>query len=734
MKRIFSSLLLTTCFLTTPFLTTVMLASGATKRPNDLSYKFYNQRIALVTKPNQVAVVFNPVSNTSRGMNDDEPSYIKLQQTLAGESSSTSRGMDTPEDLKIEVKPLGTQYAILTLPSNRSIDLDEKLKNRLQQSYIQTSLPVFQRKNAGKDEEETVVLNNEMIVGFEPGTSKIQIDEILRQNDAEVVRPMRFSKNRYLVRSRSAKGAELFSVIDQLTSITGVQSVSPNFIQSVSYQPLNRSLTAALPESAPPPTLASLPKLMDSPYPDSLISQQWHLNSSLQKGTGARTDIHAIEAWKQGNRGQGAVVAVIDSAIQWDHPDLQANLYEVPQNLPDLLPGEVHGWNFAASGDTETCAKNDAKDCVQGNPDTRLSAKEVSVIKPHFQGMFQSDELVLKRYPKAVSAIKKELPKLSDAKLAAMIRSYILNEVSGEFHGTWVSGVIAAKPQAAGGAVGVAPNAKILPVRVFGLGGSVSADTVIEAIGYAAARKVDVINLSLGSLLPTEAEAAQIFSVLDANPNLMIVASSGNNNIDGSGYPASIPGVLSVGSSNLAGNRSMYSNYGRRLDVMAPGGDTSRRKSGGILTTGGTFITSLWEGITVPQNIWGPNFDVIGKYVQVQGTSFSAPTVTGVVALMKAEDPDHKLTRDQMMAIIRGTASYKPLQITEKDQNYYRLQKGVPSTPIYGIPIPKSGIEQPGETLPIEQYYFGKGLVNAEAAVSAVKQQVNPQASGSTGK
>ena len=92
----------------------------------------------------------------------------------------------------------------------------------------------------------------------------------------------------------------------------------------------------------------------------------------------------------------------------------------------------------------------------------------------------------------------------------------------------------------------MAPNAKILPVRVFGLGGEITRAILIEAIGYSAARGADVINLSLGSLLPTQAEADQIFSVLDARPDLVIVAAAGNGNLDGAGYPVAIPGVLSV--------------------------------------------------------------------------------------------------------------------------------------------------------------------------------------------
>jgi serine protease len=254
----------------------------------------------------------------------------------------------------------------------------------------------------------------------------------------------------------------------------------------------------------------------------------------------------------------------------------------------------------------------------------------------------------------------------------------------------------------------------------------------MEAIGYSAARGADVINLSLGSLVPIQAEADQIFAILDQNPNLVIVASSGNEDLDGSGYPAAIPGVLSVGSSNLLGQRSSYSNFGRRLDVIAPGGDTSLDNSGGILTTGGTWISGFWEGMTLPKYGWSPAFDPLGKYVQVEGTSFSSPVVAGVVALMKGEDPQRQLTRDQLTQMIQKTASYQPLKITQKDANRYRLQKGIPSTTtlMYGLPVSNPGINVPGEVLPIEQYYFGKGLVNAAAAVDAVKQQL-PSATNS---
>ena len=722
MKRILSLITIATLLNSTPALQQAI--AGATRKPADLSYRFYNTRINLTEKSDQVAVVFKP--NNTRQLNAP-PTYLKLQADLQGQTRT--REINPPPDLKIDVKPLGTQYAILTLPKTRSIDFSQKLKQRLDQAYVQTTLPVFKRKNGETENTETIILNDEMLITFEPGTAPSKIKQILDRSNAEIVRPLRFTKDRYLVRSRNVSGANLFAIIDQIGSTTGVQSASPNFIQSMNHS-LERKdlLNLAAPEPAIDPKQPLTPA-PNQPFPTSQISRQWHLDSRRsQTSPGPRTDVRAPEAWTKSRSGKGALVAVIDSAIQWDHPDLRSNLYEVPQTLSDLMPQERYGWDFSSMGNLITC--NSSKtNCAPGDPDTRIDATEVATLRPTFQSAFQSDAQILKTYAELADRIQKQL-KYSPQQAAELIRRIILNEISGEFHGTWVSGVIAASPQETGGVVGVAPNARLLPVRVFGLGGEITGAILMEAIGYSAVRGADVINMSLGSLLPTQAEADVIFSVLDANPKLVIVAAAGNENVDGAGYPAAIPGVLSVGATNLEGNRSYFSNFGRRIDVTAPGGDTSLGKRGGILTTGGTWVPGFWEGIQAPSYSWGPTIDTVGKYVQVQGTSFSSPVVAGVVALMKGEDPDRKLTRDQILEMVRQTASYQPLKVTKADENRYRLQKGVPSTVIpggYGNLIASlPGTIDPTQlkTLEIQPFYFGKGLVNAEAAVLAVQKQV----------
>ncbi len=110
-------------------------------------------------------------------------------------------------------------------------------------------------------------------------------------------------------------------------------------------------------------------------------------------------------------------------------------------------------------------------------------------LRPDFQNTFRlSDADLLKQYADLASQVKTRRPDYTTTQIASAIRNYIRSTIAAEFHGTWVSGVIAAHPQGNQGAVGVAPNAKILPVRVFGLGGKISSDSLVEAIGYAADR------------------------------------------------------------------------------------------------------------------------------------------------------------------------------------------------------------------------------------------------------
>jgi len=697
-----------------------VMASEIEVVSSKLFYLYKGQPIYLEEQPDTIAVSFKSVSTRGTA----QPFYLQLQQSL---NNSNTRSTSSA----VQVSPIGTRYAIVRF-SNNARGIGNQIQTQVQQQpYVAETLPVLSRVN----QSQAIVLPNEIIVSFQPGLSDRQKQDILSNNQVEVIQPFRFAPNRYLVRAKSVSGTAILTVANQLNQVAGVRSATPNFIQTLSspvpqlnfnrtasptdFQEMalsNPSSRSATPAISPlqwhlysPPLRQCLQK---SPPPSNLAACLQQPPSQL-KATLPRTDLRIPEAWKSGNQGQGTVVAILDSLIQWDHPDLIGNVYQTG-NVPDQLAEETKGWDFA-----------------EDDPDTRISPAELAILQPYFRDSFElSDLKLLQRYSLVAQQLARANPQASEAAIAEEIRYRLrMRRVASEFHGTWTAGVVAANSGSGVGLLGVAPRAKILPVRIGSIGpaeginaGAPSSNpqVIIDAIGYAAARGADVINLSF-RYLPDAGVADQIADVMAANPNLVIVASAGNGSCDIQqvtsmngcseiGFPANLPGVLVVGATGLTGNRTSYSDFGSRLDVVAPGGEyTPFGWIGGIPTTGGTWLQSFWQGIPAPKRIWAPVLDLQGKYWWVEGTSFSSPAVAGVVALMKSEDPQRQLNRDKLITILKSTASYGGLTLTKEETNLYRSASQNSKS---RLPTPP------------QQYFFGSGLVNADAAVQGVKRSL----------
>ncbi|TDM05356.1 MAG: peptidase S8 [Ideonella sp. MAG2] len=215
------------------------------------------------------------------------------------------------------------------------------------------------------------------------------------------------------------------------------------------------------------------------------------------------------------------------------------------------------------------------------------------------------------------------------------------------WHGTHVSGIVAAKANNATGVVGAAFNAKIQPVRVLGVcGGYTSdiADAVIWASGGtvpsvpANATPAKVLNLSLGGYGTCETQMQEALDQAKARGSVVVIA-AGNDTVDVSRItPASCNGVVAVAATGRYGARASYTNYGSLITLAAPGGD---------------FVNSLDETIlsTYNDGYVTPGAD---SYAFRQGTSMATPFVSGVAALMFSANP--KATPDQIIATLKSSA------------------------------------------------------------------------------
>jgi len=297
-----------------------------------------------------------------------------------------------------------------------------------------------------------------------------------------------------------------------------------------------------------------------------------------QPATWSARQAHISAAQSPGRQGAGVVVAVIDTWVQEDHPDLGGR----------VLPGA-------------DCATGT---CVAGAP-------------------------------------------VQDGC---------------EPHGTHVAGTIASA------SYGVAPAATVLPLRVL-RGGSRDACTatsgaVAAALDYAVAAGVRVVNLSLGSDVPSVVEDSAIPPAVAraAAAGVLVVFAAGNDArpvADSYGTDA-----LVVAATGPSGALAAYSQRGQGVDLAAPGGDTQ----GGPCSVD-ACVVSTWDR---------------ARFAALEGTSMAAPFVSGTAALLLAQDPGR--SRDDLVARLRGTA--RPLAGAGSGLLDAAAAIGVPAAPPRSRPAP----------------------------------------------
>ncbi len=196
-------------------------------------------------------------------------------------------------------------------------------------------------------------------------------------------------------------------------------------------------------------------------------------------------------------------------------------------------------------------------------------------------------------------------------------------------HGTHVAGTIAQSTNNSVGVAGVAFGAKIMPIKVLSRSGSGSVSGIADGIRFAADHGAKVINMSLGGGMSSS--VLQKAVAYARQKGVVVVCAAGNDGRGKVSYPAAYPGAIAVAATQFDESTTFYSNWGKEIDIAAPGGNTRVDQNN----------DGMMDGVL--QNTVVPGRTSENDYLLFMGTSMASPHVAGVVALIMSTgvtDPD----------------------------------------------------------------------------------------------
>jgi serine protease len=375
-------------------------------------------------------------------------------------------------------------------------------------------------------------------------------------------------------------------------------------------------------------------------------SGQWYLRAPAGE---VQSAINAVTAWDRHTGNPAVIVAVLDTGVRSDHPDLAGK----------LLPG------YDVVSDTNISNDGTARDADASDPGDWLTQAEINAGisgDPNFwDGCEASDS---------------------------------------SWHGTQVSGIVAAATQNSVGMAGSGRHVRVLPVRVLGKCFGYVSD-IVAGMRWAAGLPVSglpanpnpakVINLSLGSGgACTQSEADAVTGINAAGA--VVVAAAGNSAGRAAGSPANCAGAIGVAGVRHVGSKVGFSDVGPELSIAAPGGNCVNL-SGACLYP---ILTTVNNGAQGPAT----NTYSDGNNNVSVGTSFSAPLVSGTAALLYSVRAG--ITAAQVRSALQSSA------------------RPFPSSGLAGVQV----CQAPGSVDQLECYCTtttcGAGMLDADGAVRAV--------------
>lgn len=238
---------------------------------------------------------------------------------------------------------------------------------------------------------------------------------------------------------------------------------------------------------------------------DPMLGQQWHI-------TNPTAGIHLPQAWDHEQGDASSVIAIVDTGVDWSHPDLGPNMWQNPEEtygngIDDDGNGYIddrYGW-----------------DCGSNDSDPRPE-------------------------------------------------SYLEGGVDVGFHGSHCAGIAAAATDNAIGVAGAGWDCRLMALKVVSSSNPFSVAAVTMAFDYAIAEQADVISMSFGGTISDFGFMQALVDEASA-AGIVCVAAAGNNNTSELMYPAALNHVISVAATNSANQRASFSTYGSWVDVAAPG-------------------------------------------------------------------------------------------------------------------------------------------------------------------
>ena len=334
----------------------------------------------------------------------------------------------------------------------------------------------------------------QLIVRFRSGVPHRRQDHIVDELGARILRTLDARRGEYLV--VLSGGMSVPAAAEQLAKLQEVDFAEPNVLHYINDMP-------------------------NDEYYGGFQNQPTELQRWYFGGIGSDSNLNAEAAWNITTGSSNVIIAVIDTGVAMNHPDLAANIWTNPNVVEDASTGytnDVHGWDFY---NNDNDPNPDLGDGTSGDGDV--------------------------------------------------------------FHGTFVAGVAAAVSDNHTGVVGASWHSRIMPLKVFTNAGGAPATAIAEAIRYAADHGASVINMSFGSTTPTKLIQTAVNDAHAMG--VVMVAAAGNNDSSQRSYPAGYAHVISVGGTGSGGvlsggsaadmrARASFSEYGpKAVDVVAPAVD-----------------------------------------------------------------------------------------------------------------------------------------------------------------